>query len=248
MSLETLPNEIIFDILMNLDYDDIIKFCQTDSQFKDLCNSDAFWFEKARHDFGVGRDEYYRDTGLNPRDLYLKLEAIYTPTGRCTDYESVDVCLKRALSTGDISKIKLFFFDVSKDKRNEYLLQTNNLDLIQQSIQNGLITYDELFELINNNNELFRSLDPDVSIAILHDTLVGLDINVEQRIAQSERQIQTLRQDYLDKYGIDIDDDSDTDTDTSDIDDDSDISERFRPWRTRIDNDTDNDISDSDDD
>ena len=64
--IQSLPNETLYNILLTLSYKDVLNFCITSSTAKSICESDLFWQEKARRDFGI--------VNLNsvnaPRDVY----------------------------------------------------------------------------------------------------------------------------------------------------------------------------------
>lgn len=53
MSLEELPNEIVFNILLSLPYTDVINYCETNSRALSICGDESFWRIKAEKDFGL---------------------------------------------------------------------------------------------------------------------------------------------------------------------------------------------------
>lgn len=48
-----LPSEIQYEILMDLPHREIIKYCQTSKEVREICSSERFWNQKALHDFGI---------------------------------------------------------------------------------------------------------------------------------------------------------------------------------------------------
>jgi hypothetical protein len=48
MSLQTVSNEILFNILLNLSCDELVSYCSTNSIAQQICNDDYFWFLKSQ--------------------------------------------------------------------------------------------------------------------------------------------------------------------------------------------------------
>jgi hypothetical protein len=64
---------IIRNILLGADYDSIISYCSTTHiQGKQICEENAFWEQKALHDFNISFD-FFRNTTLTPAQRYLEL-------------------------------------------------------------------------------------------------------------------------------------------------------------------------------
>lgn len=71
LNLDTLPIEILTQIMLNLPYDDLVKMCNTNKLTNIICNDENFWANKAQLDFNVSTQEFFR---LNsPKQLYLHL-------------------------------------------------------------------------------------------------------------------------------------------------------------------------------
>lgn len=68
-----------YNILLNLDYDEIMATCDKNRQFVNICNSYDFWRDKAVRDFDIEPDEFYEDYDpiIPPNQRYLQLEDIY---------------------------------------------------------------------------------------------------------------------------------------------------------------------------
>ena len=59
------------EILLNLDYPDIINACQASRDFSKVCNTEYFWARKAERDFGIPEDELLLVQGNTNRKRYL---------------------------------------------------------------------------------------------------------------------------------------------------------------------------------
>ena len=52
LNMESLPNEILFKIIMDLPIYDILKLCSSSKRLNEICYSNVFWSEKTYQDFG----------------------------------------------------------------------------------------------------------------------------------------------------------------------------------------------------
>lgn len=62
-SIEDLPMEQLFQVLLDVPAEDISSFCRTRKEYSEVCRSEAFWREKAQRDFGrplIGGTPYQR--------------------------------------------------------------------------------------------------------------------------------------------------------------------------------------------
>jgi len=73
--MNSLPYEIVFNIIFYLPYQDIIKVCLTNRYFYAIYWDDTFWALKANFDFGV-KGEQFGQSKLKGKYRYLKLSAI----------------------------------------------------------------------------------------------------------------------------------------------------------------------------
>jgi hypothetical protein len=75
MSLVTIPNEILREILMELNLPDILKICSTNRQISLICNSDAFWKSKLEKDYPLAKNTKntpYRGIPLRAKNIRYK--------------------------------------------------------------------------------------------------------------------------------------------------------------------------------
>lgn len=67
----TNPN-LLFEVLLPLDYDSIINYCRTYTQAQEICRSGLFWRLKAQRDLGISPNKF-NQTKLSPAQRYLQL-------------------------------------------------------------------------------------------------------------------------------------------------------------------------------
>lgn len=74
-----LPNDVLMNILLNLDYVELRRICKTDKRVQKLCQNEYFWEQKYKRDFqndkvlisDSWRDNYkYLDIQRHPKKLY----------------------------------------------------------------------------------------------------------------------------------------------------------------------------------
>jgi len=63
-----LPQELVSQILLPLDYEEIMQYCLTNRVAREICQSEWFWNQKALYDFGVPITVF----PTSPVELYLK--------------------------------------------------------------------------------------------------------------------------------------------------------------------------------
>lgn len=66
------------EILLNSNYKDILSFCQTNKEYRNICNSERFWRAKVNHDFGNLNENEEEEVNsyfdsLPPKNAYLKI-------------------------------------------------------------------------------------------------------------------------------------------------------------------------------
>ena len=73
--MDALYRELRFEILMALDYTDILSVCQINRKWRSTCNDPDFWTKKLRKDFPLRSKYIYYEWYLTliPRELYRLL-------------------------------------------------------------------------------------------------------------------------------------------------------------------------------
>lgn len=81
--MESIPKELLFEIMLNLNITDILNFCQLDKNITQICNNNEFWRLKSHRDYlqytltkarNITWKEFYWNRA-NPR----KISIIYAP-------------------------------------------------------------------------------------------------------------------------------------------------------------------------
>ena len=135
-----IPSDILKLILYNLKGEDIIQFCQTNTQIAKLCSDDKFWLHKFLKEFGPPiirkpqnmrwKHFYYLITHDIIRPSLVKLEILQKRSNE-VDYEIVDniwvdrnTTLEHLLS---FSKNKHKFTNLKNTFNDQYITQTFNI-------------------------------------------------------------------------------------------------------------------------
>ena len=67
--LDTLPNEILHQTMLEMDGESVLRFCQVSTKAMNLCDPYmSFWREKYQHDFP---NERPLNLSQNPKDTYI---------------------------------------------------------------------------------------------------------------------------------------------------------------------------------
>jgi len=108
--METLPTELIYELLLIMPYEEVINLCQTNQFYLSICKSNGFWIDKAIRDFNVTRKEATRYENVTPYWRYIQLLAKFR--GVCIPgSEKVvdsDTCLYNASKQNNLLLVKYF--------------------------------------------------------------------------------------------------------------------------------------------
>jgi hypothetical protein len=72
-SKEYIGEDSIIDILLRMDYRDLLKMCKTSKEFNSICKRDTFWVMKGKYDFGETYSNNYKSYKLSPKEIYFLL-------------------------------------------------------------------------------------------------------------------------------------------------------------------------------
>lgn len=102
--MDSIPIELKYQILLNLDYRDIERMCQVDKNFNNICKDKHFWTQKAKVDFG---DDalIFPDKFTSPMVAYLELYSQYHLPTNCEKYLSIKGCMVRAIEDKDLNSL-----------------------------------------------------------------------------------------------------------------------------------------------
>jgi hypothetical protein len=158
-----LPDDVTYEIMMNLDYTSIVHLCQTSKNFQIVCQNDLFWSNKYKKDgfhilFLEGQDinkgmyQIANDIMVNGVDFYKKIQNkdfyqiyIYLPldndkTWIINDYIQVDNIYTGILKLTYYYRPLLGYF-----YRKTVVYWTNDNKMAFKETD---ITYDEFIELM----------------------------------------------------------------------------------------------------
>lgn len=91
-TLESMPPEILTQILLELSVEQLNQICQVSSKLAEFCNDGAFWATKATHDFKFPRNLFFED----PKKRYLQIQAYH---------QNPNLTLQAAASQGNLALI-----------------------------------------------------------------------------------------------------------------------------------------------
>ena len=166
------PSEVLYNILLNLSYPDILKYCSTNQRAKAICDDIYFWMIKLNHDFKIitpnGREylpsqyvQKYPHSDTKGYDIYKRWNAF-----RDADpYTSRNI----QLQNGNFD-ILVFYIDINQDDTSlQYLIINSAVANNHISVLNHIID----INLSSPFLELFILLI--IDLAIQHNTPHILD-------------------------------------------------------------------------
>jgi len=105
--MESLSNELLFNILFYLPYEEILEKCRTSIQFNDICQDPYFWELKLKNDFPT----IPRNPDLTAREQYEQLyhkNPCWIGNIIRRQYVQSD-CIKETVQTGNLARLKEYF-------------------------------------------------------------------------------------------------------------------------------------------
>jgi hypothetical protein len=150
-----------FEIMLRMDYYDVLSYCRADIEANKICNQSYFWNKKAKRDFGViienGKTGYFK--------LFNKIE---DSDDICNiDYVDniVDKILKRIKYSETISEenYKLYFSGEGDSNQNKFEILSNALEIgvIAKTIECASILLKILYA-VAIENPLMTIVDIDI--------------------------------------------------------------------------------------
>lgn len=117
--METLPIDIMYNILLDTDFDDLDSLCKINKTNYSICDDRKFWIDKIIKDFGTKRNNII-NSGLNPYLLYKIMMIIKSPFPMYP-YESDFYHIGKM---GDTDVIDFYLKTMNKRRDNERLIKT----------------------------------------------------------------------------------------------------------------------------
>lgn len=152
INLGSLPYENLFNILINLPFNDIINYCLVNLNAAAICNDNSFWKQKAFYDFGISSRDFdrYDKTSLDAKSRYIQLNFSNKPN------DNLSANLKRAAINNNATAIN-FFIGQGTDKKSAFkgVGITGNLTLFKDLIRvypSMKYVYQTLYSAIKNEH------------------------------------------------------------------------------------------------
>src|SRR5579875_2535296 len=159
--------EMEFNILLSLDYDDIISFSITSKFNKDIINDKYFWTIKAQHDFNVSRG-YFENTYFPPNLRYLQIATYHKKFGSSAYlFMKADKFIKKAIKYKKDYLINLIIDKTSIHPNTiiEEYIKRDDIVNVKKWIPNASnleFKYIKSIEMLN----LLKSYYPDINFLI----------------------------------------------------------------------------------
>lgn len=147
--MNSLPYERLLDILLSLDVEDIINFCQTDRFYANVCQDWTFWSEKPRLDLKLPRGLFYQDNfGPVRRYLYIRNLLIQPITS-----------LKRAIKADNVDAVRILLQYVDPRER----MGENRDQPVVAAARYGSV---KVLNLLLNDQRVDPSIRDDIALLI----------------------------------------------------------------------------------
>lgn len=89
--------DLLYNLLLDLDYEDVINYCRSYKQAALICQTPSFWEQKVLRDFNIPLD-IFRNTDLSPAQRYLQISTSKGEIAKGSEqYLSLDEFVKRAI-------------------------------------------------------------------------------------------------------------------------------------------------------
>lgn len=154
--MNQIPIEIIYNILLQLPYKDIINYCASNRESREICNDNIFWAAKLDYDFStidflekpLIPSQYVRKFKEVTQDIYIKWmnHALYPPSFVNND---IDAIIFRSHISGDMNSHDAL-------RALEPLVIGDFLDELKDLFDNGILSnesygFDVAFDAIKHN-------------------------------------------------------------------------------------------------
>ena len=150
-SIQSLPPEVLHNILINMEEPDIIKYCSTHKLAYTICNDDYFWLQKLDREFSILYNQkyvfasYYANLyaiGENRHDTYFRwknYDMMNAINSTDRDADIIMFKIDQARNLQDIETINLA----------SYAIRTQNFELLDFMKQQK---YTIMYDVVNIND------------------------------------------------------------------------------------------------
>lgn len=168
-NITNLPKEINYGIMLKTPLPSLIKLCETNRYYNEICYDDFFWKKKCYYDFGERAD--YNPENLNWKSLYMDLY----------DSKDVPLCIIYAGSFNDINSCDVIDKIRVHKKERFTELYKRIINIHGDGIVN-LIGYDniEYTSLLDSNFIIYDYIDKlaRISLSKNFEYMTGIDTEI----------------------------------------------------------------------
>ncbi len=155
MNIDELPNELKFQILLNLSNTELINLCKTNNEFNTFCHDEYFWKKRLEKDFPYIKLKYLKYKNEYNKIYYyqnaskiLIQDYIHEDKGIFIDIEGMtlnDLLSFTGYKIYNPLQLKIFL------ELNSYIIaydELNNKDEVENIILNVNASYDEIVKIL----------------------------------------------------------------------------------------------------
>lgn len=148
-NLESLPPEVVFQILLNLNDVDIVNICRVSSYLSSFCSDRDFWRKKANLDFEFPEGLFNQTDIKDPLLRYREIQMMY---------RHPDLNIHRAAHKGQAELVRYFInLGVSTMALNDALIEAADkgyMNIVREVLNNGATNLDDALYAAARTNDL----------------------------------------------------------------------------------------------
>lgn len=162
----------LYETLLRLDYDDVLRSCDVNSETRAICQDPVFWEDKAQKDFKTSLRQVESERVLTPQQKYLAILSEKDVTRGSEEFTDPLICLRRAVEKKRSDLADYFVMEGAVDVDTAIIEATHDKELFDELVTryNVDIYADEellylvLLEAIRNKNfALVHEIVPEAS-------------------------------------------------------------------------------------
>jgi hypothetical protein len=193
--MQRTPN--LYNTLLRLDYEDVLKSCQVNPESNAICMDPVFWEDKAQQDFGVSLRQIRSSTPLMAREKYL---AILSQEGGITrgseKFLDCRECVRRSIAEGK-PELTNYFVEQGGVGLNELLVEATRdkatFDRLVREYNVNIFADPQLLYLIllgavqNKNFPLVTDIAPEAAVQITAPEQIEDILNAASEAAAKDK-------------------------------------------------------------
>lgn len=117
--MDTLPDDLINYLSLDMDLQDVLNLCQTSKEFRDrICNNKYYWINRLKKDYEITYDSSFG----NAKDLYMDTKKYLSKMGSPLNNGSyfINDVLDDAAAAGNINMIRVALMKGANVNHSEY--------------------------------------------------------------------------------------------------------------------------------